>query len=116
MTPPDRRQRFGFTLIELLMTVAIIGILATLLLGALSQAKAKAHDITCMGNLRQQALGFKMAADSDEGRLNRSYQVINGKIVDSAFETYMDFHSSWKILANRPQGPRLTLGQPRSKP
>jgi prepilin-type N-terminal cleavage/methylation domain-containing protein/prepilin-type processing-associated H-X9-DG protein len=90
MTPPDRRQRFGFTLIELLMTVAIIGILATLLLGALSQAKAKAHDITCMGNLRQQALGFKMAADSDEGRLNRSYQVINGKIVDSAFETYMD--------------------------
>jgi prepilin-type N-terminal cleavage/methylation domain-containing protein/prepilin-type processing-associated H-X9-DG protein len=90
MTPADRQQRFGFTLIELLVTVAVIAILARLLSGALSQAKTKGQSVICTGNLRQQSLGFKMAVDSDEGRLNRSYQIINGKIVDSTFETYMD--------------------------
>src|SRR4051812_746859 len=69
MIPAAHRHRFGFTLIELLVTVAIIAILASLLLGALSQAKAKAHTIACIGNLRQNCIGFKSAVDSDSGRL-----------------------------------------------
>src|SRR4249920_3336343 len=75
MTPAAHRHRFGFTLIELLVTVAIIAILASLLLGALSQAKVKTHNVICMGNLRQQALGFKMAVDSDGGRFSRGYEL-----------------------------------------
>lgn len=52
------QSRPGFTLVELLAVIAIVGILAGLVLGAVGKARSKAREIVCTSNLRQLEQGM----------------------------------------------------------
>ncbi len=67
--PFMKRAPAAFTLIELLTVVAVIGILAAVLLTAMTRAKESGRRAVCVNNLRQLVIAWHQYANDHDGQL-----------------------------------------------
>jgi prepilin-type processing-associated H-X9-DG protein/prepilin-type N-terminal cleavage/methylation domain-containing protein len=103
VTRRRQNKNSAFTLTELLFVIAIIGILAALLLTAISQAKARAQRIQCVNNLRQ--LGLALNGFVQENHVYPLY--VN---VDVSRGSYSEHYRYWAEALSYEE-----LGMPKSE-
>lgn len=117
MTQRGRRSSTaGFTLVELLTVVALVAVLATLTVSALSAARTRSQQVTCGNNLRQIALAVEIYHD-DTGRRPRSLTRLTTRPTwiahprslicpgDPARRSDGSTNAAWGNLANHGQEP-----------
>jgi prepilin-type N-terminal cleavage/methylation domain-containing protein len=102
----------GFTLVELLVCIAVIGILAALLLPALSAVTARGQTIACLNHLRQLGVSCALYADDFQDTLpyNLGESEIRQSVSAQRFINWSSSIMSWELDADNTNTVLLTEG------
>lgn len=79
----------GFTLIEMLISVAVVAILASLIIGSVSKIKQSAQRSACAGNLRQIGAAAQQYAADNNGNFPFTYDLVLGVNDPGGLITYL---------------------------
>lgn len=86
-------MKSAFTLIELLVVLAVIGILASLLLPAVSRATEAGRSTACLGNLRQVGIALQLYVQDNQNRL----PVLRDRLLDTNTTTGAQTHPTMDV-------------------
>jgi prepilin-type processing-associated H-X9-DG protein len=84
-------------LIELLVVIAVIAILASLLLPALTRARASARTAVCLGAKRQLGLAWHLYADDHQGRFVLNTDLNNIPLVNVSLVSPERYSVNWTL-------------------